>query len=549
MARRTEGFADGFQGGFGLINDFYATKAKQKSDEDMMDFRQEELGLRREGQEQAATAAAEALTVRKEERKYRRDELERGDLWRKEQRDIAAQNEIDKRAAKVVTDEFNTARLANEALRGEYTQGQLNAQERARKIEDKQALSLRNGVHAQNLMLLSDTNDHAAMVQYLEANGGDIFNSQSMLNIPDAVNPNHKDYNKALLEELQAVAGGALTDSGHKLTDEALASITTHINQDKKSHIGDVIGPDHVNAPKQYHGYTIVDSGISDAKTGMRKEDGEIDPETGKPDGVAGDFELNFTAWVKAQSPDGETVYYTAPVTNYGETSKSAAAGLTIDQGAQTLSGMIGFSAFLNTNPLVKSAVEEAIKIKKFGSSLQFEEFVTKEVNKIFDKFDGVTKDIQVESITDLSSLGFNGMQVGELLEQRTELIKKVKQNALYGPDKVAGIKAARGYQEKVMAAMPNLTYEIDATQSNKMGRRNNAGNIGDLVVGGVDAITPQMALEINQMGFNKDGVISGKDLDILIKFLSDNRKYDSTGGGAGKTTYPSPLHQALYAK
>jgi len=518
MARRTEGFADGFQGGFGLINDFYATKAKQKSDEDMMDYRQEELGLRREGQEQAATAAAEALKVRGEEREYRRQELERGDAYRLEQRDLAAQEKTARLEAKVVNDEFNTARLAGLESERKIAEGRLAAQERATKIEEKQALTLRNGIHAQNLTDLADAGDHAAMLQYLKDQGDDIFNPGSMLNIPDHLNIRNDKYNLALLEDLKAVAGGSLNKEGWKLSDESLAAISTMINQDRKSHIGEVIGTKHVNAPKSFHGMTIVDSGISDAQTGMRT--GEAD-EDGVVDGNAGEFKLTFTAWVKAKDSNGASHYYTAPATNYGDVSKSTAAGITMDEGTQALSGMVGLSAHLNQNPLVRSSVEEAIKIKKFGSPKEFEEFVSSEVKAVFDKFEGVTKDIPVENYDELSSLGFTGMGVGELLSERTELTNKIREHALYGPSAVSGIQAARRYEERIVAGVPTLTYESDATQTNKMGKRNNTGNIGDLVLGGVDAITPQMALEINQMGDST--VLKGENLDRLIKYLDDN--------------------------
>ena len=75
MARYQGGFAEGFKGGFGLVNDFNTQKAREREAEQTQAFRQEELGLRK----QTAAAAAEQdrlqTQYRQEERTFRRDEV------------------------------------------------------------------------------------------------------------------------------------------------------------------------------------------------------------------------------------------------------------------------------------------------------------------------------------------------------------------------------------------------------------------------------------------------------------------------------------------
>ena len=48
MARGLGGFAEGFQGGFGLVNDFYAQKSRDKYQDEISKYRQDSLQLERE---------------------------------------------------------------------------------------------------------------------------------------------------------------------------------------------------------------------------------------------------------------------------------------------------------------------------------------------------------------------------------------------------------------------------------------------------------------------------------------------------------------------
>ena len=48
MARGLGGFAEGFQGGFGLVNDFYAQKSRDKYQDEISKYRQDDLQVRRE---------------------------------------------------------------------------------------------------------------------------------------------------------------------------------------------------------------------------------------------------------------------------------------------------------------------------------------------------------------------------------------------------------------------------------------------------------------------------------------------------------------------
>ena len=112
---------------------------------------------------------------------------------------------------------------------------------------------------------------------------------------------------------------------------------------------------------------------------------------------------------------------------------------------------------------------------------------------------------------------------MGELFANKVMIKKKIEHNAIYGPPKTGGIIRARNYEEKVAEAVPTFTYKALPSHSSKMGRRRLEGGIGDLIKGGVEVLTDQQMLEINQL-VGESGEFSGESLTRLHDYLVDQK-------------------------
>lgn len=517
MARGLGGFAEGFQGGFGLVNDFYAQKSRDKYQDEISKYRQDSLQVERE----------EGIRQGKHEDRMFGEQVKETDFARETKRiagETAASTAEYQRGMTELSAEGalldQEGRNADKKLRL-IERGILESKQdeidRLAKEAQRQELDARNGRHLQNLTDLGGEGRHSEMLEYLQKNP-EIFSTEGTINLPDHLNPDNDMFNASLLGVLKDIAGGELNNSDYTLPPEALAAIGNLINQDKKKHIGQTIGPQHVNAPKSYHGMVITDSGISNARTGRKAEDG-ADGDTGKK----GDFELQFDAWVQVRDSDGAPHYYTAAVTENGDVTKTRAQGISMETGSQALAGMVGLSTHLQQNPLVRSAVEETIKIRRFGSLAKYETHVADRIDKLVAQYKKIEKDVNTNDHEGLVYQGFGGMTMGELFADKAMVKRKIEHNAIYGPPKTGGIIRARNYAEKVAEAVPKFTYKAMPSQGSKMGRRRLEGGIGDLIEGGVEVLTDQQMLEINQL-VGESGEFSGDSLTRLHDYLVEQK-------------------------
>jgi hypothetical protein len=516
MARGLGGFAEGFQGGFGLVNDFYAQKSRDKYQDEISKYRQDSLQVEREAdvrkgihEDRMFDEQVKETDFARETKRIAGETAADTKTWRESESLLSAEGR----------NEDKKLRLIERGIL-ESKQGEINRQIG---IAKRQELDLRNGRHFQNIMDMGADGNHAGMLDYINKNRDDLHNPESTVNILDHLNPDNNVFNASLLGQLKEIAGGALDNPDYETPPEALAAISNLINQDKKKHIGQTIGPEHVNAPESFHGMVITASGISNARTGRKEEDDD----TGKK----GDFELQFDAWVQAKDKDGDIHYYTAPVTENGDVATTRVQGVSLEAGSQALAAMVGLSAHMQENPLVRSAVEESIKIQRWGSLKEFETAMAEGVDKLLTQFGKLAKDVNTNDHEGLVYKGFAGMTIGELFANKVGLRAQLEHNAIYGPPKTGDQKRAEKYKDDIARDVPTFTYKDVPNQSNKMGRKRQEGNIGDLIEGGTEVLTDNQMLEINQL-VDESGEFSGESLMKLRAYLHTQRILITKGRG-----------------
>lgn len=494
MARNVGGFAEGFKGGFGLVNDFNAQKAKERDAEQTQEFRQEELGLRK----QVAKDKAEQDLLQTGFQKTAAEEATRRRLLAEDERkariirDEAAGVSRDARDASA--DAVNLARLDGIALTNKVNQGEIDAQNKVADEREVEALNLRVGTIYSNLQSLGEGGDFEGMRKLIEANRADLTNPLGSLNYLDIVNPETGINLAALGEDMKKLSGGALD----KASPGTLALMDVVLNKERSAIVGQDITSEFVNAPSAWHdqGYKVLATGISNIQSNV---DG-----SGTAD-----------SWVKVLSPEGDIAFYPAGTTQKGEPGVVTKQEMNLDEGMQALAGYAQFYQFMNKNPLIKAAIEEREKIEKFGTLEKFESAVTAEVNKVFADIGQAEEDFIPESVKEL------GLGVGGVAATRQEVRQKIQQNFLYGPPKVKNNKEAEAYFEDVR----NRFSQISArqTKGNPFGRYGNR-SITSFVPEGTEFSLKQM-LSINHMADDK-GIIN--DPEALNAYL---QKQDDTWG------------------
>ena len=211
MARYQGGFAEGFKGGFGLVNDFNTQKAKERDAEQTQAFRQEELGLRKQTAADAAEQDRLQTQYRQEERTYRRKELALAEEQRLARIAKTEKDDVARSETSAANAEYNTARLEGLADQREINAGVLAAQRLETERAETDALNLRVGGIFSNLRELGDAGDFAGMQALLEASGVDLNDKRGNLSHLNLVNPETGTNMEALRADMETLANGERT--------------------------------------------------------------------------------------------------------------------------------------------------------------------------------------------------------------------------------------------------------------------------------------------------------------------------------------------------
>ena len=512
MARYQGGFAEGFKGGFGLVNDFNTQKAKERDAEQTQAFRQEELGLRK----QTAAAAAEQdllqTQYRQEERNFRRDNLaidKEAQANRDDDREIEKKERL---ASRLADKKYQTERLAALARQDEVAKGKLTAQELAAEKVAVDELNLRNGGHFTRLSSLADSGDFASMQEYLTNFGDDIFNKKSHLHLPDLLNPDTNDNFAGLLKDFQSIAAG---ENLEEVSPASKAAASVMLMQNRKQFVGQRLDSSFVNAPQMYRdqGLRIIDSGVHSLNSRMTEVTDANGEKTKKPT-------VGAQAWVEVDRGNGNSAFYPASITKHGNQGEVTEQDMDFGQAGQGMAGMVQISQFMQKNPLIKTATEEYMKERNFGSPEKFEAFVAKELAAIYKQVEGMEKDNNLPG--NLKSMGFEGT-VGDALKNRQDVRAKVVQNALYGPSKRSGGERAKAFFEGVERDFPKITYDSRGGGPNRIGRKG-IDSIDSLLTLGIEDLSLTQKLSIGELA-DDDGHISGDNVDKLLAYLGTQEK------------------------
>jgi hypothetical protein len=228
-------------------------------------------------------------------------------------------------------------------------------------------------------------------------------------------------------------------------------------------------------------------------------------------------------AWVEVDRGNGNSAFYPASITKGGKQGEVTEQDMDFGQAGQGMAGMVQISQFMQKNPLIKTATEEYMKERNFGSPEKFEEFVSKELAAIYKQVEGMEKDNNLPG--NLKSMGFEGT-VGDALKNRQDVRAKVVQNALYGPSKRSGGERAKAFFEGVERDFPKITYDSRGGGPNRIGRKG-IDSIDSLLTLGIEDLSLTQKLSIGELA-DDDGHISGDNVDKLLAYLETQGKETS---------------------
>jgi len=263
-AYQADGFAEGFQSGFGLMSDHYERQDRKDIAREELranaQYRADELGLKRDELRGMEKHRGEEAKYRADEAKYRADEAALTAEHRIKQLENEATSLETAEAQRKDQAEINRIRAETEGKR----QDGLDAiADERRKTQERQRINSESFAAADQFIKYwnrvqqgEETWDVSKAQVYLDAaekGMGSIFRNTGPLAAAAA-----EDFRRSMI----AVSRGEMPDKA------ALLNIANHVlNQSNKSGTGETVTAEtHPNAPESAHGMIVKQKTISDVK-------------------------------------------------------------------------------------------------------------------------------------------------------------------------------------------------------------------------------------------------------------------------------------------
>lgn len=334
-----EGFASGFQKGFGLVNSFYDRQSQDEYRQGLLAQRQEEAAATAQFRENQLKANAQFRSDTLEEQRRRNLVLEGQAEADDKARAEAAKyrREKDKRDAQIAQGQidYNAARLA----------GQLDDNRRAREREEN-ILKTQNAAIAANKAFQTlesiergDTvMDSQQLYEALEGTTG------SLLDYGIAIDPATFQTEQEIVSEIQR-----LGQTGKVKGSAVLKATNLLLNQTNQNGVGEEIDESFANAPDwmKKGGYTIKSKEFIDLKMNPATEDSPMS--------------LTGKVLVTVQNAAGNENVYIAPATE-GRSGVGAQVSIPVQDFIQSMAGFMNYTQALRRHaPTIRQAQAETM--------------------------------------------------------------------------------------------------------------------------------------------------------------------------------------------
>ena len=333
MATNYSGFAEGFQGGFGLMTDAFdrarLRDIQEQEREDMARYRLDQTNLQRDQLEEDKRA-----TTLQEERLSRQMELDAEDR--------ARDDELAGRTRDIQEQQATTA--------GINAQAAADAAEAARQDEIRERTIQEHAVLTNELLSLADLppeqrnlpQNVARIDEILDVLKGSQFYDPSK-----ALRANMEEYNAEITAVLTKLQNGEAIGPGD-ITAGVRAAITEGLSVNNARFVGSTITPeDFPQAPASAAGGTILDVHVHDVSFASGT------PGTEQTQAVAG--QLKAKVAVKYRTKDGQIGYYYPDLTNNRASTKGTPFTASLSETAQAYAGRATMMSELKANQDSKS--------------------------------------------------------------------------------------------------------------------------------------------------------------------------------------------------
>ena len=511
MATNYSGFAEGFQGGFGLMTDAFdrarLRDIQEQEREDMARYRLDQTNLQRDQLEEDKRA-----TTLQEERLSRQMELDAEDR--------ARDDELAGRTRDIQEQQATTA--------GINAQAAADAAEAARQDEIRERTIQEHAVLTNELLSLADLppeqrnlpQNVARIDEILDVLKGSQFYDPSK-----ALRANMEEYNAEITAVLTKLQNGEAIGPGD-ITAGVRAAITEGLSVNNARFVGSTITPeDFPQAPASAAGGTILDVHVHDVSFASGT------PGTEQTQAVAG--QLKAKVAVKYRTKDGQIGYYYPDLTNNRASTKGTPFTASLSETAQAYAGRATMMSELKANPRFKELVDERLMDRDHGGKDKFNKTLDNVTTTIITELkkleSGVVGDGLDATLTSQYGPQYGGIvQVGEDardLENNVQALReRVRERLLYGRPVKSEIERSDAFISQVKDGLRNVSLGTGERETKtarglrKVSSGERMQSLEDFLGVSIDSLSSQQLVILNDF-FESDGSITAENQARLARF------------------------------
>jgi hypothetical protein len=513
MATNYSGFAEGFQGGFGLMTDAFdrarLRDIQEQERQDMAKYRLDQTQLERERNEETKRAAQADEAYRTQQLEFDAADRARDDALASRTRDIQEQ-------------QATTAGITAQAA--------ADAAEAARQDEIRERTIQEHAVLTNELLSLADLPSEQRNLPQNVARIDeilDVLKGSQFYDPSKALRANMEEYNTEITAVLTKLQSGEDIGPGD-ITPGVRAAITEGLSVNNARFVGSTITPeDFPQAPASAAGGTILDVHVHDVSFASGT------PGTAQAPAVAG--QLRAKVAVKYRTKDGEIGYYYPDLTNNRSSTQGTPFTATLSETAQAYAGRATMMSELKANPRFKELVDERLMDRDHGGKDKFNstvDEVTKTIITELKKLEGgvVGDDFDVTMGKDYGPKYGGIVQVGEDardLENNVQGIReRVRERLLYGRPVRTEIERSDAYISDIKEGLRTKVQPIGTGERQK--KLNSRGreiysteasqNLEAFLGVSLDSLTSQQLVILNDF-FESDGSLTLENEKKLERF------------------------------
>lgn len=527
MATNYSGFAEGFQGGFGLMSDAFDKSRlrdiQEQERKDMAEYRIGQQGLDREKlaeqkrSNEASESAASLAATRAEEAKIRADALEKQRL---------GILDLNAKAAGVKAGTADTvAQAAADAAKAE------------RDSAEKDALAEEHALLTQELYRISKLPPEQRNLPQYTARTDEILGELEGSNFYNPSNSMRADmgsYAQEIGGLMSRISAGEAIEKGD-VSANVRAGITEAFNIANARYVGSTITPeDFPMAPSNAEGGTILSVTVHDVEIVSGT------PATLAPMATpAAAGQLKAKVAVKYKDKNGTVGYYYPDLTNGRSGTNNTPFNITLDNAAQVVAGKSMMYSDLQADPTFREHVENRIIETKKGGVKAFNDenetmlkTILGELREIASTTGTVGTDTDSLLMQDHGPKYGGIIEVGEdaqdLINNVDDLKAKIRERNLYGRSMRSEIERSDGFLKNARNGLAALQVGLGRVKPtlNFYGGRNivskePTSGLEEFLGRSMDELTDQQVVNLNDM-FESDGSISPENRARLDRFKAN---------------------------